>query len=149
MSATVLWRSLEEGQKWIASEVVKWRRPVVVLLEGPMGAGKTQITKWIVEALNGGTNSASGGPVQSPTFGIHNRYASPLGAIDHIDLYRLESDADLESTGFWDLFRESDFVIVEWADRLPIHVWPTGWQKVRLKISVASDNSRSITCDIF
>lgn len=135
-----LWRNLEEGRAWIRAQVPKWRRPCVILLEGPMGAGKTQTAKWIVEALT--SEDAT-----SPTFGVHHRYESSQGPVDHVDLYRLESDQDLESTGFWDLFQEpSGFVIVEWADRLPDDVWPASWQKVRLRISVERDQSRR--CDL-
>ena len=146
MISNVIWRGLEDGQTWITAHVNQWQRPVVLLLEGPMGAGKTQITKWIVEALSGGQLLS---PIQSPTFGIHHRYATSKGAVDHVDLYRLESDADLESTGFWDLFIESDFVIVEWADRLPVHVWPSNWQKVRLKINSISATERSVSYEVF
>lgn len=177
ISNVVIWHSLDEGYVWVQSQFPEWKRPVVILLEGPMGAGKTQVTKWIVSvatsASSAGTSGSAtaqtptssraqvGAPldsssltssvVSSPTFGIHNRYDTPSGYIDHVDLYRLDSDSDLESTGFWDLFQTSDFVVVEWSDRLPISVWPASWQKVRLKISShhSSSDSRSVQYEIF
>lgn len=85
---------------------------LLLLLNGPMGAGKTQFTRFFVEAL--GSDEAS-----SPSFAIHNTYSTLAGPIDHMDLFRLESEDDLESTGFWDFFRERrGIVIVEWANRL-------------------------------
>ena len=39
--------------------------------------------------------------------------------VDHLDLYRVENESDLESTGFWDLFeKEEGLIFVEWAERL-------------------------------
>lgn len=100
---------------------------LLILLIGPMGSGKTQFTRFFMEAL--GSDEVS-----SPSFAIHNSYVSRTGPIEHMDLYRLESEDDLESSGFWDFFRAgSGVVIVEWADRLdelglrenlPI-TWPT------------------------
>lgn len=137
---SVQWKSLEEGRSWVRSQLVHWHRPCLILLEGPMGAGKTQVAKWIVESL-------TAEDAASPTFGVHHRYSSTRGTVDHVDLYRLESDADLESTGFWDLFTDQTaLVIVEWADRLPDDVWPQGWQKIKMKISVNPDQSRR--CDL-
>jgi tRNA threonylcarbamoyladenosine biosynthesis protein TsaE len=139
-ASTVEWKSLEEGRAWVRGQLAQWQRPCVVLLEGPMGAGKTQVAKWIVEGL-------TAEDATSPTFGVHHRYSSARGDVDHVDLYRLNSDEDLESTGFWDLFADSNgFVIVEWADRLPDSVWPAHWRKIKLKISVNSDQSRR--CDL-
>lgn len=130
---TLTWNSLADGEKWVHENIGKWQRPCLVLLEGDLGAGKTQITKWIVQALGGQD------PVTSPTFGIHHRYQTPAGFVDHVDLYRLESAEDLESTGFWDLFNSSDFILVEWAQRLPEEAWPPHWQKVFLDIKIQGE----------
>lgn len=138
--SSVHWKSLEEGRTWVRAQLSKWQRPCLILLEGPMGAGKTQVAKWIVEGL-------TAADAASPTFGVHHRYESARGAVDHVDLYRLNSDEDLESTGFWDLFADTTgFVIVEWADRLPDSIWPSAWSKIKLKISVNPDQSRR--CDL-
>lgn len=111
-------------------------RRLLVLLDGPMGAGKTQFTKFLIEALGGGDEA------NSPSFAIHNRYESiqgrGVGPVDHLDLFRLESEEDLESTGFWDFFREKQgIVIVEWAERLrelglASHL-PRTWPRLELK----------------
>ncbi|HEX4923415.1 MAG TPA: tRNA (adenosine(37)-N6)-threonylcarbamoyltransferase complex ATPase subunit type 1 TsaE [Bdellovibrionales bacterium] len=94
------------------------RAPLILLLNGPMGAGKTLWVRSTVETLGGKW-------VSSPSFAVIQRYAVDHGTIDHVDLFRLKNDRDLESTGFWDLLDDrKTMIFVEWADRLPQDVWP-------------------------
>ena len=86
-----------------------------------MGAGKTQTIRYLVEAL-GGASSAS------PTYAIHNAYQLNSMQINHVDLYRLQDDQDIESTGFWELFeQENSIVAIEWIDRLDANELPMNW----------------------
>jgi len=87
----------------------------VIALEGPLGAGKTLFVKGLAEGLGLPPEQVS-----SPTFVIANEY--PIaggGVLAHIDLYRLESQAELESTGYLDWLAPGNVVAVEWSDRLP------------------------------
>jgi tRNA threonylcarbamoyladenosine biosynthesis protein TsaE len=121
--------SSQETRKWAQDFARQLPRPALILLDGEMGAGKTQLVKWFVEGLGG--KGAS-----SPTFAVHQSYEAPSGAIDHVDLYRMESAADLESTGFWDLFHAPKaLVFVEWAGRLSDSLWPREIQKFHLEIA--------------
>lgn len=110
----------------------------LILLDGPMGAGKTQLVKFFVEAL-GGDEACS------PSFAIHNRYDTPQVQVEHMDLYRLESADDLESTGFWDFFLEREgIVLVEWSRRLRDlgleASWPLTWPRWEIDLDfVAGD----------
>jgi tRNA threonylcarbamoyl adenosine modification protein YjeE len=90
----------------------------IVLLSGPMGAGKTALVAAVAEALGPREDQELG--VCSPTFAIHNRYETARGAIDHFDLYRVEGEADLESTGLWDLLASAgpQLVFIEWPERI-------------------------------
>jgi tRNA threonylcarbamoyladenosine biosynthesis protein TsaE len=124
-----------EDTKALAGEIAAsaWPR-LLVLLDGPMGAGKTRFTRFFMESM--GSDEAC-----SPSFAIHNRYDTVRGAVDHIDLYRLESEEDLESTGFWDLFLEKrGIVIIEWSDRLKemnlFEQLPVTWPRVSLRFEV-------------
>lgn len=111
----------------------------IVLLNGPVGAGKTVVTRSAVERLGGRW-------VSSPSFAIHQRYAVVKGFVDHVDLYRLKNDADLDSTGFWELFDHKDnLFFIEWADRLPLSVWPKDRTIWSVFIEVASENTRRLT----
>ena len=83
-----------------------------VLLEGPLGAGKSAFARAVLRA-------ASGDPaleVPSPTFTLVQSYDTPRGTIHHFDLWRLDGPAALEELG-WDDAR-ADIVLVEWPDRL-------------------------------
>lgn len=137
-------QSLAETRSWIFAIAAQCERPCVVLLDGDLGAGKTQTVRFFLEAL--GLKGAA-----SPTFAIHHEYPSKAGPIDHVDLYRVKSDADLEATGFWDLFsRDDGFVFIEWASRLPEDIWPAHWQRVfiQLRTVAGQDEARDVTLRI-
>lgn len=103
----------------------------LLLLSGSVGAGKTTSVQCL-GTLMGMTD------VASPSFAIHHRYENKHGkSIDHVDLYRLKDEDDLESTGFWDLFGQAkSLVIIEWADRLDAEALPLNWLQVRVHIEV-------------
>jgi tRNA threonylcarbamoyladenosine biosynthesis protein TsaE len=87
------------------------RPGLTVLLQGPLGAGKTLLTKGIARGL--------GVPgwryVTSPTFAIHNQYLGRL-TLHHLDLYRLGDGGELEGTGVEELLYGHDICVVEWPD---------------------------------
>ncbi len=83
-----------------------------VLLDGPLGAGKSAFARAFLRA-------AAGDPaldVPSPTFTLVQEYETRLGPIHHFDLWRLDGPAGLEELG-WDEARDG-IVLVEWPDRL-------------------------------
>lgn len=89
----------------------------ILLLSGDLGAGKTTSVRYLCEHL--GLQN-----VQSPTYAVHQRYSSLNHQIDHFDLYRLQSEEELVSTGFWDLLQGLDsLMIVEWFERIPTKDW--------------------------
>lgn len=131
-----------ELEQWVKGQAAGLRRPCVVLLDGALGAGKTQAVRWFCEAL-GAKDPAS------PTFAVHHEYASPGGPVGHVDLYRVKSDADLENSGFWDLLRdEKALLFVEWAERLPRETWPEPWTKIFLRLENAGDEARNLDWEI-
>lgn len=113
----------------------------ILLMSGEVGAGKTTSVQMIAQVL--GMRD-----VQSPSFAIHLRYENAQGrALDHIDLYRLKDDDDLESSGFWDIFaQKQSLVVIEWAQRLDYDYLPLSWQRIEVKFSKISANERRIVC---
>jgi tRNA threonylcarbamoyladenosine biosynthesis protein TsaE len=91
--------------------------PVVVHLEGPLGAGKTTLARGLLEGLG------HKGRVRSPTFTLLEPYELERCTVVHLDLYRLADPAELDYLGFVDLLVPGALVLVEWAgrggDRLP------------------------------
>lgn len=127
--APVAWSlgDLEQIAQDIAS---KFKMRQLVLLSGPMGAGKTTLVKALLAVK--GVSDAS-----SPTFALHHRYQSGNGSIDHIDLFRVKVVSELEDAGLWDLFlQDQGLILVEWADRMDSSVWPGEWQPIFIELSV-------------
>lgn len=86
----------------------------VVVLTGELGAGKTTITKGIVEGLG----AAPADEVSSPTFTLIHEYGDPV-RVYHIDLYRLETAEEARRLGVEDLFGAPAIVLIEWGNRFP------------------------------
>ncbi len=91
-------------------------RGLAVGLVGPLGSGKTVFVKGLAEGLG-----VDPRVVSSPTFVIAQQYAIPDGPemLHHLDLYRLDSEAELESIGFLDWLRPGQVLAIEWLDRFP------------------------------
>lgn len=89
---------------------------LAIALVGPLGAGKTVFVKGLAEGLG-----VDPRVVSSPTFVIAQQYVVPEGpdVLHHIDLYRLESEDELESIGFYDMLVPGAVLAAEWADRFP------------------------------
>lgn len=95
--------------------------PMLFLLQGALGAGKTTLTRFLVNALPG----SEGAEVTSPSFTLCNIYpTSPR--VQHFDLYRLETgqgEENLEET-LDTLDQSGDLVIIEWPERFPADYFP-------------------------
>ncbi len=89
--------------------------PLIVLLRGDLGAGKTTLVKGIAE----GFGAARAEEVTSPTFTLIHEYRGPNITLYHIDLYRVDTQRDLETLGLDDLIAPNCILLVEWGEKFP------------------------------
>ncbi|OGD20147.1 MAG: tRNA (adenosine(37)-N6)-threonylcarbamoyltransferase complex ATPase subunit type 1 TsaE [Candidatus Aminicenantes bacterium RBG_16_63_16] len=106
----------------------------VVLLSGELGAGKTVFAK----GLAAGAGVVATDRVSSPSFTLVNVYEGRW-PVFHIDLYRLEREAEILDLG-WEDYLGEGIVVVEWAERLTLPV-----DGIRVLIETVGDNERQIT----
>ena len=101
-------RELVEWGERLGRQIVP---PLVITLDGDLGAGKTTLAKAICAGY-GVTEEAT-----SPTFALVHVYDAPRSAVYHVDLYRLDSPKDLQNLGWDDLVQSDSLLIIEWPER--------------------------------
>jgi len=89
--------------------------PKLVLLRGELGAGKTTLVKGIAEAFH----AASQEDVTSPTFTLVHEYHGTEADLYHIDLYRIDTQRELETLALDDLVSGHSILLVEWGEKFP------------------------------
>ncbi|MCK5695332.1 MAG: tRNA (adenosine(37)-N6)-threonylcarbamoyltransferase complex ATPase subunit type 1 TsaE [Desulfobacula sp.] len=87
---------------------------ISIALQGELGAGKTTF----VQGLAKGLGVCGKYYITSPTFNIINEYPVHCLTLCHLDLYRLESEDELEDIGFDDLVDDTHIIVVEWPEIL-------------------------------
>jgi tRNA threonylcarbamoyladenosine biosynthesis protein TsaE len=91
------------------------KAPATVILRGELGTGKTTLVKGIAE----GFHAASQDDVTSPTFTLIHEYRGPDVNVFHVDLYRIDTQRELDTLGLDDLFGNSNVVLIEWGEKFP------------------------------
>jgi tRNA threonylcarbamoyladenosine biosynthesis protein TsaE len=89
--------------------------PKLVLLRGDLGAGKTTLVKGIAAAFE----AAAEEDVTSPTFTLVHEYRGARATIYHIDLYRIDTQRELDTLALDDLRSENSILLVEWGEKFP------------------------------
>ena len=126
------------------------RPPVLVLLRGDLGSGKTTFTKGLISGLG----AAKEEDVTSPTFNLVHEFRMPLAAsagpragtqpskVYHVDLYRVDNFQGLESIGLEDALTESAIVIIEWPERFTFR---TDWPSVEIQFEHVGGDARHLS----
>jgi tRNA threonylcarbamoyladenosine biosynthesis protein TsaE len=115
----------------------------VVALYGDLGAGKTEFVRGVCDFFS------VGDIVSSPTFTIINSYSGALPDDDevriyHLDLYRLNSESELDEIGFDECMATSDAIkLVEWAEKAGAHL-PKARYSVIFRLDERDDETRHI-----
>jgi tRNA threonylcarbamoyladenosine biosynthesis protein TsaE len=115
----------------------------VFALSGDLGAGKTQLVKGLARGLGIPAR------VHSPTFTVVNEYEGGRLKLFHLDLYRLETSAQIRSAGIHEFLSPDGVAVIEWAERLGDGRWEMGDEKkvVRVKIEIVNESERKIIYD--
>jgi tRNA threonylcarbamoyladenosine biosynthesis protein TsaE len=112
--------------------------PKLVLLRGDLGAGKTTLVKGIAAAFE----AAAEEDVTSPTFTLIHEYRGPRANLYHIDLYRIDTQRELDTLALDDLRAENSILLIEWGEKFPRFVRE---RDVEIALERKSENGRRIT----
>ncbi|MGC2021472.1 MAG: tRNA (adenosine(37)-N6)-threonylcarbamoyltransferase complex ATPase subunit type 1 TsaE, partial [Candidatus Sulfotelmatobacter sp.] len=113
MTREITTRSAEETIAFGRTLTEMLAPPKLVLLRGDLGAGKTTLVKGIAA----GFGAAEEEDVTSPTFTLVHEYRSPRANLYHIDLYRVDTQRELETLGLDDLRAEGSVLLIEWGEK--------------------------------
>ena len=127
----------------LASEFCKdTTLPPFVALYGDLGVGKTAFVRGFASVI---TPSI---PVRSPTFAIVNEYRASGRNLFHFDMYRIDSEDDLLSIGFYDYWDRDGICLVEWSEKIP-YALPETYLRVEIqKSDPLCPDQRSITVSL-
>ena len=131
-------RSEEETIALGRALATEFPRRCVVLLIGNLGAGKTTLAKGIVEGLG----AAARDEVSSPTYTLIHEYGEG-GRVYHIDLYRLDTPAEVTTLGLDEIFDREAVALVEWGERFP-DLMPDDRIEIRLQAAGDGDEREII-----
>ena len=125
---------------WLAAEFCKRTElPSFVALYGDLGVGKTAFVRGFASVITPGI------PVRSPTFAIVNEYRASGRELFHFDMYRIDSEDDLLSIGFYDYWERGGICLVEWSEKIP-YALPDTYLRVEIqKSNPEKEDERRIT----
>ena len=108
----------------------------LVLLQGPLGAGKTTFTRGFAAGIG------VSGDVSSPTYTILNVYRDGDLCLYHLDLYRLQCLEEVYDVGVFEILDAGFPCVVEWSERVPELA---GWPHLAVTLFPVGDGARRIT----
>ncbi|HTT23788.1 MAG TPA: tRNA (adenosine(37)-N6)-threonylcarbamoyltransferase complex ATPase subunit type 1 TsaE [Candidatus Sulfotelmatobacter sp.] len=111
--------------------------PKLVLLRGDLGAGKTTLVKGIAAAFE----AAAEEDVTSPTFTLIHEYRGPRANLYHIDLYRIDTQRELDTLALDDLRGDDGILLIEWGEKFPRFVRE---RDVEIALEQTGENQRTI-----
>jgi tRNA threonylcarbamoyladenosine biosynthesis protein TsaE len=114
-SSQTITHSAEETIAFGRKLALQLRPPLLVLLRGDLGAGKTTLVKGIAEGLG----VARAEDVTSPTFTLVHEYRGSQVTLYHIDLYRIQTGRELETLALDDLIGPNSILLIEWGEKFP------------------------------
>ena len=133
----ILLSAPEETEAFGRSLAAQLRPGDVIALFGDLGAGKTTLTRGLLQGLG------LEGDVASPTFPIVQSYEELDPPVWHVDLYRIEAPEELEELGL-DEARQAGALLIEWPERL-VRLWP---EALKLRLALEDGGRRALTAEV-
>lgn len=112
------------GRALAESLLADGKHAAFIALYGDLGVGKTAFTRGFTAAI------APTARVKSPTYTIVNEYRGGKVPVFHFDMYRIDGDDDLYSTGFYD-YIDTGYLLVEWSENIPFAL-----PKARINVTI-------------
>ena len=122
------------GEHWGREAQRGW----VFGLSGDLGAGKTQLVKGLARGLGIAAR------VHSPTFTLVNEYTGGRLRLFHLDLYRLETPAQITAAGLEEYLLPDGVTVIEWAERMSNDAARTTTRR-RVTLEILGETQRRIT----
>lgn len=120
MKTTVL-KSIADTEQFAEQFSKTLKPPVLIFLEGELGAGKTTFVKGLLRGLG------FQGTAKSPTFTLVETYDIGVHHVVHADFYRLQDVNELELIGFRDYLTEESIVVIEWGSKATMYLPKPNW----------------------
>ncbi len=123
------------GRSLAKSLVDAGKTTVFIALYGDLGVGKTAFVRGFTSEI------CPEARVKSPTYTVVNEYRGGRVPVFHFDMYRIDGEDDLYSTGFYDYIDEG-FILSEWSENIPFAL-----PKERVDVTIEKDgcDKRRIT----
>lgn len=132
----ILTNSAEETERAAADFAKKLRAGDILAYFGGLGAGKTTFTRGLAAGLSLPC------AVSSPTFSLVHEYTGEGLSLCHFDMYRIDSEDALYSTGFYDyLERPGTVLAIEWSENIPFAL---DMPHISVTFTILSDTGRQI-----
>jgi tRNA threonylcarbamoyladenosine biosynthesis protein TsaE len=134
-------QTVAEGRKLGARLAAEFPGGAVVLLVGPLGAGKTVLARGIADGLGFADH------LVSPTYTIIAEYRAGSRMLHHVDLYRVEGRDQMENLGLEDIMAGGGYVLVEWGEKMEDILDAPAASTLRVTLSLAPDGGRDIVVE--
>ena len=131
-------QTLAAGEKLGVRLASEFPAGAVVLLVGPLGAGKTVLARGIARGLGIAEQ------LVSPTYTIISEYRAGMKLLHHVDLYRIEGRDQMENLGLEDIMAGDGYVLVEWGEKMEGALDAPRAASLRVTLSLAPDGGRDI-----
>lgn len=135
MSMVIITHSPEETIKTAEKIGSLLKSGDMIAYKGGLGAGKTTFTRGIASGLG------LGDCVSSPTFTLVNEYRGENITLYHFDMYRIQTEDGLESTGFFDYPFEDNIAVIEWSENIADFLPKS---TIYITINTVGENDREI-----